>query len=190
MTLLASSALTAQSIEVKDAKVTGPGFVIALPPGLTVEVGANSESAHGFYLALPPQAADVAASPGLTRTYRYIAFDAKWDAGDMPSLEAAVASITNNVLGSIPSYIVHSGDIVIDGNFPARLGTVPARRLVLKFKNAEHKPAIRQIIVAYNARKDASAIVYFLVLNTTEQNFQEDLGVFGKILAGFKVTEQ
>lgn len=187
---MASSAAVAQSIETKDGKVTGPGFVIAPPSGVTVDVGATPESAHGFYVALPPQPADSPTRTALTRTYRYIAFNAKWDAGDMPSLQAVVDSITSNVVATIPSYLVTYGDIVIDGNFPARLGTLPARRLVLKFKNSEHKPAIRQIIVAYNARKDASAMVYFLVLNTTEQNFQEDLGVFGKFLAGFKVTGQ
>jgi hypothetical protein len=179
----------AQSVQVANGKVIGPGYQITLPDGVNVSTSVNPESAHGFYLALPPEPADVPARP-LMQTYRYIAFSTRWDLGDMPSLDAAVNSITGNIAGSVPSYIVNSGEIVVDGNFPARLGTIPARRLVLKFRNKHHDDAIRQVIVAYDTRKDASAIVYFLVLNTTEQNFEEDLGVFGKILRGFKVTGQ
>ncbi len=179
-----------QSIEVKDGTVTGPGFAITLPAGTAVDVGVNPESAHGFYLGLPPEPADTQTHSGLTRTYRYVAFNTKWDLGDLPSLQAAVESITENITATIPKYVLNSGTVTMDGNFPARLGSLPARRLVFKYTNTQHKAAIRQIVVAYNARKDASAIVYFLVLNTTEQNFQEDLGIFGKLLAGFKVTGQ
>lgn len=190
LSLVTSSAALAQSVDVKDGKVTGPGFVITLPPGVTPDVAATTESSHGFYLSLPIRASDAQTRPPLTRTYRYIAFDTKWDLGDMPSLQAAVDSITHNLSSTIPSYVANSGEVTIDGTFPARLGTLPARRIVLKYTNNGRKPAIRQVVVAYNARKDASAVVYFLVLNTTEQNFQDDLGVFGKILAGFKVTGQ
>jgi hypothetical protein len=187
--LLICVSAAAQSVQVTDGKVTGPGFAITLPAGVTVDVAVNSESAHGFYLALPPQPAGTQVR-SLVQTYRYIAFSTRWDLGDLPSLDAAVDSITGNLADSVPSYIADSGEIVVDGNFPARLGTIPARRLVLKFKNNHHDAAIRQVIVAYHPRKDASAMVYFLVLNTTETNFQDDLSVFGKILAGFKVTAQ
>lgn len=176
--------------QLKNGKIIGAGFVVTLPPGITAEIGGSSESNHGFYIELPLRTDEVEVHSAHTRSYRYIAFDTKWDIGDMPSLDSAVNAITANLADNIPADIVHSGEVTLDGNFPARLGTLPARRLIIKFRNSERKNAIRQVIVAYNARKDASAIVYVLVLNTTEDNFQEDMTVFGKVLAGFKLTGQ
>jgi len=184
----------AQSVpQIKDGQVVGSGFTVTLPAGVNAQVGANSESEHGFYIELSgPQAANNSLyqlHPTKPHSYRYIAFDTRWDIGDMPSLDAAVDALTLHIGEAVPSYIVDSGDIVLAGNFPTRLGGLPARRLILKFKNNDRKPSVRQMIVAYDARKDASAIVYVLVLNTTEQNFDEDMGVFGKIVAGFKLSD-
>ena len=122
--------------------------------------------------------------------YRYIAFDTKWDIGDMPSLDKVVDNLTSNILDRMPPEIVGDGPVMLEANLPARLGTLPARRLVIKYRNSQKKPAIRQVIVGYRVRKDAGAIIYFLTLNTTQQNFQEDIGLFSKILAGFKLTDQ
>jgi hypothetical protein len=189
--LLIPWSAAAQSVQEKDGKVTGPGFVITLPPGIAVDLAtASPESEHGFFLALPLTSSDAPVPSTPTRTYRYIAFQTRWDLSDLPSLDAVVQAITSNIVAYVPSDIVNYGDILLAGNFPARLGTLPARRLILKFKNNQHKLAIRQMIIAYNARKDAGAIVYFLVLNTTDQSFDDDIDIFGKILAGFKVNSQ
>ena len=193
LALLLTAASVGQSPpQVKDGKISGAGFVITLPPDLAVEIAATSESEHGFSIDLPPRpVGSVQLRSSRTPTsYRYIAFDTKWDSGDMPSLDAVVNNISSNLLDSVPADLVNAGEISLDGNFPARLGSLPARRLILKYRNTQHKPAIRQIIVAYNARKDASAIVYMLILNTTEQNFQEDVSIFSKVIAGFKLADQ
>ena len=186
--------LTAQSVPtIKDGQITGAGFVIAVPADILVETAATPETLHGFYIELPPLPKDapiVRSSPTRRSAYRYIAFDTKWDVGDLPSLNAVVDRITSNILEYIPSEIVAPGPVSLDANLPARLGTLPARRLVIKYKNTAKQPAIRQIIVAYNPRKDASAIIYLLTLNTTAQNFQEDVNLFSKILSGFKLSDQ
>ena len=190
---LISIAAAAQSIpQVKDGVVSGAGFVLTVPADVKVEVGTSEESDHGFYIELPPRpAGSVQLRSSRTPSgYRYIAFDTKWDTGDMPSLAAVVDRITSNVLDYIPADLVNAGEVSVEGNFPARLGSLPARRLVIKYRNTQRKPAVRQEIVAYNARKDASAIVYLLILNTTEQNFQEDVSLFSKIIAGFKLADQ
>jgi hypothetical protein len=184
------SAAMAQAVpQLKDGKVTGAGFVITLPPGINVQVAANPQSAHGFFLELPPRTDDERSNdPEIA--YRYIAFDTKWDVGDMPSLDDAVQNITRNILQYIPAELVRHGQVSVDASLPARLGSLPARRLVLKYENTKREPAIGQMVIAYHARKDASAIVYLLVLNTTEQNFHEDVSLFSKVMAGFKLADQ
>jgi hypothetical protein len=183
-----------QSVPIlKDNQVTGSGFVVSLPPDVLVETAATVESLHGFYIELPPLPKETSRvrSPLTARSniYRYIAFDTKWDVGDMPSLEAVVEHIKSNVLDNIPTELVAPGPVTLEENLPTRLGTLPARRLVIRYKNTAKEPAVRQVIVGYNARKDASAIIYLLTLNTTAQNFQEDLKVFSKVLSGFKLSE-
>lgn len=180
---------------VKDGQVSGAGFTFILPADLLAKPGYSDETLHGFYIPLAPtvgekETATLRRSSGHPFNYRYIAFDTRWDIGDMPSLDAVVQSITSNILDNIPPEIVAPGDVVLDANLPVRLGTLPARRLVIKYRNTAKQQAIRQVIVAYYARKDASAIVYLLTLNTTEQNFREDVNVFSKVLAGFKLTGQ
>ena len=175
----------------KDNEVTGAGFVVTLPADIAVEPGSTSESAHGFYIDLPPRSKDTPLRrAGHESSFRYIAFDTKWDIGDMPSIDSVIDQLTSNILDHIPPEIVGYGPVTLDANLPARLGTLPARRLIIKYRNTEKKPAVRQIIIAYRTRKDAAAMVYFLTLNTTAEHFQEDIGVFSKILAGFKLTDQ
>jgi len=186
----------AQSVPtIKDGQVSGAGFTFTLPADLLAKPAYSDETQHGFYIPLPPailekETATLRRSGGHPSNYRYIAFDTRWDIGDMPSLDAVVQSFTSNILDNIPPEIVGSGDVLLDANLPVRLGTLPARRLVIKYRNTAKQPAIRQVIVAYYARKDASAIVYLLTLNTTEQNFREDVNVFSKVLAGFKLSGQ
>ena len=186
---LCAAAVSQTVPQLKDGLITGAGFTLKLPPGVSAQIGANSESEHGFYIDLQPHPEHVESRSAHVRSFRYIAFDTRWDIGDMPSLDAAAQVVTSGITDNLPSYIVSSGDILLDGNYPARLGTLPARRLVFKFRNSERKPSVRMVIVAYDARKDASAIVYLLTLNTTQENYDEDLGVFGKVLAGFKLSD-
>ena len=189
----------AQSVPTcKDGIISGNGFTVTLPHNLVVDMATTPETLHGFYISLPAKYAsnDKPASPTLRRlgthspSYRYIAFDTKWGVGDMPSLNAVVESMTSNILDYIPAELVGSGSVMLEGNLPARLGTLPARRLVLNYRNSGKQPAIRQVVVAYRTRKDASAVVYLLTLNTTRDGFQEDVEVFSKVLAGFKLTDQ
>jgi hypothetical protein len=182
--------MAAQSApQVADGKITGPDFTITVPPDLKIQAGANEESLHGFLIDLTPRPAGVQQHSNRA-DYRYIAFDTRWDTGDMPSLSAVTDEIAANLLAHIPEELVGSGDVTLSANLPAKLGPLPARRLIMNYRNTERKPAIRQVIVAYNARKDASAVVYFLILNTTQQNFEEDVTLFSKIMAGFKLTGQ
>jgi len=192
LALLSIASATGQSIPtVKDGQVTGAGFTITLPADITVDPGATNETTHGFFVELPPRSSNAPVRrEGRDSGYRYIAFDTKWDIGDMPSLDKVVDNLTSNILDRMPPEIVGDGPVMLEANLPARLGTLPARRLVIKYRNSQKKPAIRQVIVGYRVRKDAGAIIYFLTLNTTQQNFQEDIGLFSKILAGFKLTDQ
>lgn len=177
----------AQSVpQVADGNVVGAGFTVAIPSGLTAIPAATSESAHGFYIDLDPSHVAISRSPRLSS--RFVVFDTRWDDGDMPSLNAVVESILNDLQEYVPAEVRSSSEVDLDGNLPARLAGLPARRLVIKFKNSAHKPALRQILVAYNQRKDAAAVVYLLILNTTQQDFEDDVGVFSKLLAGFKLT--
>lgn len=186
--LLGVVASYAQSVpQVADGKIVGTGYTIALPPGLTALPAATAECAHGFYIDLDPNNHSATArSPRLSP--RFIVFDTRWDDGSMPSLDVVANDILNDLHDYLPPDVRSSSEVFLDGNLPARLGGLPARRLVIKFKNSAHKPALRQILVAYQQRKDAAAVVYLLILNTTEQDFEDDIGPFSKLLAGFKLT--
>lgn len=194
--LATTASSQAQSVPTaKDDTITGAGFTVTLPHNLVAEMASTSETMHGFYIALPARyAANGESAPSVSDThepgYRYIAFDTMWDVGDLPSLGAVVDRITSNVLDHVPDALIGSGSVMLEGNMPVRLGTLPARRLVLSYRNSQKKPAIRQVVVAYRTRKDAAAIIYLLTLNTTRDSFQEDVEVFSKILAGFKLTDQ
>jgi hypothetical protein len=190
VTLMLAGACCAQTApQVADNKVIGAGFTVTIPPGFIALPAATAETAHGFYIDLNPADHNLTArSPKLSP--RFIAFDTKWDDGDMPSLDAAVQNVLMNLSVYVPADVRSSDDATLDGNLPARLGGLPARRLIIKFRNSSRKPAVRQILVAYKARKEATAIVYFLILNTTEQDFNDDVVIFSKLLAGFTVTNE
>jgi len=183
-------AARAQSVpQIADGKVVGTGFTVVVPAGLTALPAATAESSHGFYIDLDP------ANHGMPErapklSSRFIVFDTRWDDGSMPTLNAVVDSILSDLRDYVPDQVRSSSEVIVNGNLPARLGGLPARRLVLKFKNSAHKPALRQILIGYDQRKDAAAVVYLLILNTTEQDFEDDIGVFSKLLAGFKVTSE
>jgi hypothetical protein len=189
-TLVFAVAGCAQSApQVADNRVIGAGFTVTIPAGLIALPAATAETAHGFYIDLnPADHGTTARSPKLSP--RFIAFDTKWDDGSLLSLDAAVQDVLSNLSLYVPAEVRGSDEVDLDGNLPARLGGLPARRLIIKFRNSARKPAVRQIIVAYSARKDAAAIIYYLILNTTQQDFDDDVVMFSKLLAGFKVTTE
>jgi hypothetical protein len=69
-----------------------------------------------------------------------------------------------------------------------KLGDLPAKRMILQFKNLEKQPSVRQVIVAYRERPGATGVVYVMSLTTTRADFQQDLGMFSRLLSSFKVT--
>jgi hypothetical protein len=162
----------------------GPGVTVTIPTGLSATTPVD-EVPNGFGIDL----AASAASRGWPRLpVRYITFDIKWDTDDFGSLEAVVANMSQRASSLIPVEIARGDELRVAGIFPARLGALPARRMVLEFKNWEKKPAIRQIVVAYRLRKDASAIIYIATLTTTRQDFQLDVDAFSRVLSGLKFT--
>jgi hypothetical protein len=165
--------------------VKGPGFTISLPPGVVVNLAPTDETAHGFGLDLlrSGQQHDWDRQP-----LRYIAFNTRWDAGDLPSLAAVVSSMTQDLSTLVPQELHGAGTIRLVSTFPAKLGDLPAKRLIVEFTNAEKKPSIRQIVVAYRVRPDASGMVYVASLTTTRVSFEQDVEIFAKMLAGFKLT--
>jgi hypothetical protein len=189
LAILASTSVFGQSVpEIVDGKVTGAGFTLTLPPHITAQVAAGPETLHGFRIDLSPRQLGVPAKNRLEN--RYIAFDTRWDTGDFPSLDAVVADITSHVMSYLPDELTGNGEVSLNGNFPAQLGTLPARRLVINYRNSAKKPSVRQIIVAYRSRHEAAGIVYLLTLNTTEDSFYQDLSIFSKVIAGFRLTAQ
>lgn len=191
--LVCAGAMAQSAPQISDGKITGNGFTMTMPQDVKAQPGATEESEHGFYIDLTHKAGPgtvTLRSSKMASSYRYIAFDTRWDIGDMPSLDSVITEIVDHTLDHIPPEIVAPGPVLLDSNLPMRVGGLPARRLVIKYKNTEKQRAIRHVVIAYNARQDASAIVYLIVLNTTEENFQEDVSVFSKILAGFKLTTQ
>jgi hypothetical protein len=89
----------------------------------------------------------------------------------------------------VPAELVGGdGVISLSSTFPAKLADLPARRLVVEFKNKQKKPSVRQIIVALRTRSDASPLLYIATLTTTKADFSQDLNLFVKLLAGFKLT--
>jgi hypothetical protein len=163
----------------------GTGFTIALPQDVVVNLAPTEELPHGFGLDL--------LRPGIEHEWerhplRYLGFTTRWDAGDLPSLNAVVEDVVRNLDSTIPAQVQGSGTIRLVSSFPAKLGELPAKRLVIEFTNTEKRPAIREMVIAYRSRPDASGIIYIASLTTTRVNFQEDLNLFAKLLAGFKLT--
>lgn len=163
----------------------GNGYTVALPQDVVVNIAPTEETVHGFGLDLvrPGQEHEWDKHP-----LRYIGFSTRWDAGDLPSLDVAVQKFSDTLNLQLPREVQGSGTIRLVSTFPAKLGELPARRIVMEFTNADKKPAIRQMVIGYRARPDASAIIYIASLTTTRANFQEDVNLFAKLLAGFKLT--
>ena len=187
--LLISSPLVFGQAATQFAKgtVKGSGYEIALPADVVANVSPSQEASHGFAIDLL-RAGD---EHDWDRTpLRYIAFNTRWDAGDLPSLNAVVDSMTIELNQLMPIDVQGPGQVRLISTFPAKLGDLPAKRLVLEFTNSEKKPAIKQIVVAYRTRHDAAGMIYVASLTTTRLNFQQDVTLFAKILAGFKLTSE
>lgn len=163
----------------------GAGYEVTLPADVVANMAPSEETSHGFAIDLL-RAGD---EHEWERTpLRYIAFTTKWDAGDLPSLDAVVESMTRELNQLMPVDVQGPGEIRVVSTFPAKLGDLPAKRLVLEFTNSGKKPAIKQIVVAYRSRHDAAGMIYVASLTTTRLNFQQDVTLFAKVLAGFKLT--
>lgn len=174
-----------QSSQYARGSVKGSGYEITLPPDVVANIAPTQDTSHGFGIDLL-RAGDEHDWDGTP--LRYIAFTTKWDAGDLPSLDAVLDSMKRELSQLMPAEVQGPGEIRLVSTFPAKMGELPARRLVLEFTNSEKKPAIKQIVVAYRSRPDAAAMIYVASLTTTRLNFQQDVTLFAKILAGFKLT--
>ncbi len=161
--------------------VKGPGYIVKLPADVEVDLSPNTELTFGINLDQPTHGHEWTRVP-----FRFIGFSTRWDTAD--SLDAVVRRMTDNVLSLVPTEITGAGEVRVASTFAARLGELPAKRLVVEFTNSKRKPSIRQIVVAYRARGDASPMVYIAALTTTRADFDHDLSLFAKLLAGFKLT--
>jgi hypothetical protein len=176
-----SAPATASPDTVRDS-VSGPGFTLALPPDIEMDVRPTADLAFGLNLAEVTRGREWDRLPP-----RYIGITTTWTS-DAGSLNDVVESMTADFKSLVPPELVGDGMLRLDSTFPAKLGDLPARRLVIEFKNRQKKPSLRQIVVAYRARPDASAVVYLVTLTTTRDNFPQDVNLFAKLLAGFKLT--
>lgn len=164
--------------------VKGPGYEVALPPDVVVNLAPTEETINGFALDLP--------RPGDEHAWnrtpaRFVAFNTRWDGGDFPSLDAVVSHMLLNPESLVPPEL-HNGSVDLVSTFPMKLGELPAKRMILQFKNVEKQPSLRQVIVAYRERPGATGLIYVFTLTTTRADFQQDLGMFSRILSGFKTT--
>jgi hypothetical protein len=162
--------------------VSGPGFKLTLPPNVEMDINPTNDLAFGINLSETTHGREWDRVPP-----RFIGFSTQWNS-DAGSLDAVVQRMTVDVQNLIPPELVGDGIVRLDSTFPAKLGDLPARRLIIDFKGKKNKPSVRQIIVAYRARPDASAVVYIASLTTTRADFPQDLNLFAKLLAGFKLT--
>jgi hypothetical protein len=178
----AQSSSSAPVADTARDSVSGPGFTLALPPNVEMDIRPTNDLAFGINLSETTHGREWDRVPT-----RFIGFSTQWNS-DAGSLEAVVERMTSDVQSLIPPELVGDGMIRLDSTFPAKLGDLPARRLVIDFKGKKNKPSVRQIVVAYRARPDASAVVYVASLTTTRVDFPQDLNLFAKLLAGFKLT--
>jgi len=176
-----SSSITPAPDTARDT-VSGPGFTLTLPPNVEMDIRPTNDLAFGINLSETTHGHEWDHVPP-----RFIGFATQWTS-DAGSLDAVIQRMTSDVESLIPPELVGDGTIRLDSTFPAKLGDLPARRLVIDFKGKKNKPSVRQIIVAYRARPDASAVVYIASLTTTRVDFPQDLNLFAKLLAGFKLT--
>ena len=178
----AQSTPAASSPDTARDSISGPGFTVTLPPEVEVDIRPTSDLAFGLNLAEVTHGKEWTRIPP-----RYIGIATQWTT-DAASLNDVVQSMTANIQSLVPDELTGEGVIRLDSTFPAKLGDLPARRLVIEFKNRQRKLSLRQIVVAYRARPDASAVVYLITLTTTRDAFPQDVNLFAKLLAGFKLT--
>jgi hypothetical protein len=163
--------------------VSGPGFTVALPPDIEMDIRPTNDIAFGINLVDVTRGREWERLPP-----RYIGVTTRWNI-DAASLNDLVQNMIADLQNLVPAELVGGEGIIrLESTFPAKLGDLPARRLVIEFKNRQKKPSLRQIVVAYRARPDASAVVYLVTLTTTRADFQQDVNLFAKLLAGFKLT--
>lgn len=182
---ICASAQSSSSAPVADTvrdTVSGPGFTLTLPPNVEMDIRPTNDLAFGINLSETTHGHEWDRVPP-----RFIGFATQWTS-DAGSLEAVVERMTVDLQTLVPPELVGDGAIRLDSTFPAKLGDLPARRLVIDFKGKKNKPSVRQIIVAYRARPDASAVVYVASLTTTRADFPQDVNLFAKLLVGFKLT--
>ena len=183
LSCLLSLAAWAQSTDVARGSISGPGFTVTLPESVEMDITPTSDLAFGLNLSETTHGREWEKLPP-----RFIGISTQWNS-DAGSLDELVRRMTADVSGLVPSEMVGGdGLVTLSSIFPARLGDLPARRLVVEFKNRQKKPSVRQIIVAYRSQPDASAVVYLASLTTTKADFPQDLNLFAKFLAGFKLT--
>jgi hypothetical protein len=182
VSLWAQAVPTAPSNDTARGSVSGPGFTLALPPDIEVDIRPTMDLAFGINLTEVTHGHEWERLPP-----RYIGFATQWTSDD-GSLDAVVQRMTADLQSLVPAELTGDGILRLDSTFPAKLGDLPARRLVVEFKNRKKKLSLRQIVVAYRTRPDASAVVYIATLTTTRADFPQDLDLFAKLLAGFKIT--
>jgi hypothetical protein len=163
--------------------VKGPGYEIVLPSDVVVNLAPSKETINGFALDLLRPGDE---HPWNRTPTRFIAFNTRWDGGDLPSLDAVVSHMLSNPESLVPPEL-HNGTVDLISTFSMKLGELPAKRMILQFKNVEKQPAIRQVIVAYRERPGATGLFYVLSLTTTRADFQQDVRVFSQLLSGFKL---
>ncbi len=178
----AQSSADSISRDTVHGSISGPGFTVTLPPDVEMDVAPNADLAYGLNLAEKTHGREWERLP-----FRYIGFSTQWHV-EADSLNELVYKMTSNLESLVPYELASEGSVVLSTTFPATLGDLPARRLVLEFKNKQKKPSVRQIVVGFRSRKDADPVVYLAILNTTRVDFPQDVNLFAKLLAGFKIT--
>jgi hypothetical protein len=171
-----------QATDIARGSISGPGFTLTLPPGVEFDITPTSDLNFGLNLTEPTHGREWDRLPT-----RFISFTTEWNS-DADSVDEAVRRKTSDLASLVPSELVGDGMLRLASTFPVKLGDLPAKRLVVEFKNRQKKLAIRQIVVGYRAREGANAVLYIATLTTTRDDFQADLNLFAKLLAGFKLT--
>ncbi len=175
-------AFAQSATDVARGTASGQGFTLTLPDTVEMDIAPTSDLSLGLNLDENTHGREWEKIP-----YRYIGFATKWNS-DAGSLDEVVNRMISDLPGLVPSQIVGAGTMSLTSMFPVKLGDLPARRLVVEFKNKQKKLSVSQIVVAYRTRPDASAVVYVASLTTTKADFPQDLNLFVKLLAGFKLT--
>jgi len=176
-----AEALHGTATDVAHGTATGPGFTLTLPDSVEMDIAPTSDLALGLNLAQPTHGREWEKIPP-----RFIGIATR--NSDSATLDDLVNRMVADLPSLVPQEITSDGVINLSSMFPAKLGDLPARRLVLEFKNKQKKPSVRQVIVAFRTRPDASPLVYIASLTTTKADFSQDLNLFVKLLAGFKLT--